>query len=196
MLRKSFVAGFPDSLPMTEQKPAMGGSWWATLPGVLTGLAALLTATGGLLKILDEAKVLRLFSHSDRVLSAPEPSTLPVPQPETPPGPHLGARQGEVDGVKVQILAVRPGPDRSTRALELHYRVVTGPDAFRHDPSNFVAAVSKAGVLAPQQAPSVMYLPPRTRQEVQVIFATDPAPGLSFRFGSSRSLDLPSAEQQ
>src|SRR5215470_18685424 len=34
---------------MTDNKPSTGSSWWQTLPGILTGLAAIVTAATGLI---------------------------------------------------------------------------------------------------------------------------------------------------
>ena len=39
-------------------EPSTARSWWATLPGILTALAAIITALAGLLAVLGEQGVL------------------------------------------------------------------------------------------------------------------------------------------
>lgn len=68
------------------------GSWWSTLPGILTATAAVLTATSGLLAILAQNGVLGEKGKS--FISGPAPSAssiaaAPAPAPSTaaPRGP-------------------------------------------------------------------------------------------------------------
>jgi hypothetical protein len=42
-------------MTIADEHPTRHGSWWTTLPGILTALAAVITATGGLIAILLQA---------------------------------------------------------------------------------------------------------------------------------------------
>ena len=54
---------------MADSKPQTGSSWWQTMPGILTGLAAIITAATGLIVA---------FNHtSSRSESAPAATTSP-----------------------------------------------------------------------------------------------------------------------
>lgn len=86
-------------------EPVKGGSWWATIPGILTASAAVITAATGLLAILAQNGVLgeknkMLVSEKSaavREVVAPatpssssdtaSPATKPVPSRTSPPNP-------------------------------------------------------------------------------------------------------------
>lgn len=64
------------------------GSWWSTLPGILTATAAVLTATSGLLAILVQNGV--LGEKGKNFIGGPAPSANNVasaPSPAAPRGP-------------------------------------------------------------------------------------------------------------
>lgn len=64
-----------------KEKPAGGGvSWLQTLPGVLTGTAAVLTAIGGLLAVLHQQGLLNIGAgHGVPAASAPPAATREAP---------------------------------------------------------------------------------------------------------------------
>ena len=83
------AAGTPDAVPRDVRRasppPAQVGStsnpapsWWATLPGVLTGAAALIAAIAGLIALF--------VPSPEPVLPAPKPATMVAPEakPVTP----------------------------------------------------------------------------------------------------------------
>jgi len=55
------------------EEPSKPQSWWQTLPGILTAVAALITAVTGLLAALNQAGVLP--RRSSTVSTSPTPST-------------------------------------------------------------------------------------------------------------------------
>jgi RNA polymerase sigma-70 factor (ECF subfamily) len=72
----------PEPVPETQQEPPEaraedekkpGPSFWATLPGILTGVAAMITAIGGIVTVLITAGVLRPDAGA-----TPLPATLTV----------------------------------------------------------------------------------------------------------------------
>lgn len=68
------------------------GSWWSTLPGILTATAAVLTATSGLLAILAQNGVLGEKGKnfiSGPAASASSVSPAPAPSTATPRGPTV-----------------------------------------------------------------------------------------------------------
>ena len=58
---------------MADNKSANGASWWQTLPGILTGLAAIITAVTGLFLAFN-----RTGTHGDPVALTSSPSAAPV----------------------------------------------------------------------------------------------------------------------
>lgn len=64
---------------MTEEKS--GGSWWKTLPGIMTGIATMLTAIGGLIMTLHQTGIIgsgnQQKTQTESVIT--DPSTKPEP---------------------------------------------------------------------------------------------------------------------
>lgn len=71
-----------------SQAPRPGGFWtfWTTLPGILTGIAALITASVGLITALNRSGRERTVAPSDKPASAQSaPVSQPAPTPSVPP---------------------------------------------------------------------------------------------------------------
>lgn len=184
---------------MTESEHGDKGSWWTTLPGVLTGLAGLLTAVGGLVAALNEAGLLKpspsppavALQDASRGL---DPTARPPPPAPVPVSPAVLGALPQVEGVGVKIVAVRRIRDKGGMFIDLDYRVTTGSDFSRHDPTHFVQLVSGSVALAPVwSSVSARELPPNSRQDILVRFPlpTGEASSVVFRFGEEHRLDLP-----
>ncbi len=65
------------------------GSWWATLPGVLTALAGVVTALAGLVGALHQAGVFAMLRPQPQAV-VPAPPALPVPAVVGPSRPDGG----------------------------------------------------------------------------------------------------------
>ena len=172
---------------MDGPKAGGGASWWAALPSILTGLAAVLTAIGGLIAAVTQ--ILPLLSSTDRGRAPParpDPVAPPTPTPVAP---------AQVDGVGVAVVSTRRTGERGAAAVELHYRLSTGAEPFAHDPERFVRLVAGEKAFVPLPAPAArITLPPRAVQDVLVRFVVpgaDAASPLRFRFGEGRPIDLP-----
>jgi hypothetical protein len=175
----------PDlSQQATKPKPRKDGSWWTTLSGVLTGLAALVTAIGGLVIGLHQADLLPLLFNAPSTTSweTPNENTVPVP-----PGTM------QVEGVAVKIGTVRRSRDRGATLVTLNYSVTTGADFSRHDPSRFVRLFSDGVARPPVWASApARALAPNSRQDFSVRFSLPSAEAsIVFRFGEEHYLDLP-----
>jgi hypothetical protein len=181
----------PDlSQEATKPKPGEDGSWWTTLSGVLTGLAALLTAIGSLVVGLHQANLLPWLPDAPSTTSQEAPNRTSVPVPGT-----LSALP-QVEGVGVKIVTVRRSRDRDRGAtfLDLHYSVTTGSaDFFQHDPIHFVQLILDGVAHMPVSASApAKYLPSHSQQDVLVRFPLPPeAASIVFRFGEEHYLDLP-----
>ncbi len=132
---------------MTEKG---GGSWWSTLPGVLTGIAAVVTAVSGLLVAAHQAGLL-----GGRWASAPAPPALggaapgprPVVQPSidrTPAGQPL--RLGDLT---ITIVNLRSAEAGGAVTYDLHYRIALRDGVQRHDPRQVVRLVADAVAYEP-----------------------------------------------
>jgi hypothetical protein len=78
----------PDSdASPTSQTARHGGFWtfWTTLPGILTGVAALLTAIVGLVTVLNRTGRERSVAANDKVMPIPSSSTEPRATSSSPP---------------------------------------------------------------------------------------------------------------
>ena len=86
--------------------PSPERSWWTTLPGVLTGMAALLTAVTGLLALL----VTFLQGRASTEPIDPRPPVV-VPGPTIPPTPAPpGGRNATVSGAETSPTGPEPRP--------------------------------------------------------------------------------------
>src|SRR5215472_632934 len=83
---------------MPENKSANDSNWWPTLPGLLTGLAAIITAVTGLIVA---------FNHLSRNEPAPASSTSSAPSSQSPasstssgtsPAPTAGSARSSLSG--------------------------------------------------------------------------------------------------
>lgn len=122
-----------------SEKPSGPPSWWQTLPGILTGVAALITAVTGLIVV---------FNRTGNRSEDTRPASLSVPaiaQPGSPaesrrPGPGGGAGRAEsialpaLSRVKlgggvadITILSAQIEPlDLERRSLKLRVRYLNG----------------------------------------------------------------------
>jgi len=165
----------------TEPKRGGSGSWWTTLPGVLTAVATLLTAVGGLIGVLYQVHILPLSQ-------SPPP---PVPLPE-PPSQYKGIGQ-KVDGVEVKILRVQRISERDATLLQLDYSVTTGSELRWHDPDHFAQLILEGAAVAPVWTSTwAGDLPLNSVKEFSVKFRAPPgaAQSVVFRFGEEHHIDL------
>jgi hypothetical protein len=97
------------------------GAWWQTVPGILTGVAAVIAAIGGLIGVLHQYGA---FGRQERAASADRsierpPSATPPPEPsppaEAPPAPAAAPPPRDA--------AAAQGP-REARAGHLVYRIL------------------------------------------------------------------------
>jgi hypothetical protein len=94
------------------------GSWWATLPGILTGVAAVLSAVTGLLVAIDQLDLFSVApsSESEATAEAP-PAGIEVTAQVPPP---LAGSTFKVDGNDGIIVRQVPiGPNSVEFALEV-----------------------------------------------------------------------------
>jgi hypothetical protein len=174
---------------MSDPKVGASGSWWATLPGILTGVAALITAIGGLITVL-----LPLFRSNTDIAPRLQPgSTTPKTQRETVVIPPSGTPI-RVDNVWVDIAEVRRFVDQGKPSLELVYRVSTRTSFARHDPSRFVRLVAGNATSEPYWAPPPVDVPPQGLQHIRVLFVA-PEPGSAvFQFGVEQIVNIKSSK--
>lgn len=82
-------------------------SWWTTLPGVLTGVAAVLSAVTGLIIALDQ---LDLFSPPPPPdIAAPPPAGAKATAPAPPPLAGRTFKVDGYDGIIVRQVPIAPG---------------------------------------------------------------------------------------
>jgi hypothetical protein len=170
---------------MSESKAGASGSWWATLPGVLTGIAAIITALGGLITVL-----LPIFRNNPDTASRSQPgiTTSKVQQGATvTPQPGTPVR---VDDVWVDIAEVRRFVDQGKPFLSLIYRVSTRTSFAHHDPSRFVRLVAGNTTTEPYWAPPSVDVPPQGLQHIRVIFAVPGSSPAIFQFGMEHKVNL------
>jgi hypothetical protein len=89
---------------MSETKPA---SWWQTIPGILTGIAAVITALGALLAILFQQGVIGGKTLSTAPAQSPQ-KTIPGPTPH--PSGATNQRQVQVGHFVFKLLETRLEP--------------------------------------------------------------------------------------
>ena len=171
---------------MSDPKVGTSGSWWASLPGILTGIAAILTALGGLITVL-----LPLF----RANNDPAPPLRPALTTQKVPGEAtvtpLSGTPIRADNVWIDISEVRRFVDQGKPSLELVYRVSTRTSFAHHDPSRFVRLIAGNTTSAPNWAPPAVDVPPQGLQHIRVIFPDPGSTPAVFQFGSERTVRVP-----
>ena len=164
-----------------------GGSWWTTLPGVLTGLAGLIGAVATLLTALEKVHLPFFGGKGGTTTDVTPDPPKPPPAQDTPTQAGSAVR---VEGLEVAVVALRRA--RGGAGLDLAYRVAHDLGYAPHDPLDFVRLMRDGAAIAPVQASApARDLPPNSRQEFQVRFAIAPmpAPGpVLLRFGAERHL--------
>jgi hypothetical protein len=130
---------------MTDNKSSTVSSWWQTMPGILTGLAAIVTAVTGLIVAFnhtgsrsEQVSQAATASPSSGVSrSGASNSTTSAQQPPPPPGAASGAQsvplpalhQVKLAGgnVVITILSAQIEPiDVDRRSLKLRVRYLNG----------------------------------------------------------------------
>jgi hypothetical protein len=161
------------------------GTWWTSLPGIITALAALLTAITGLVVALNQVG---LFSHGDHAQPRPEPPIVTPPPLVSPPirGPTV-----KVDGVTVMVLSVRRTRDDGS-FVDVGYSVTPGPEYVRHDPANFVRLIASGSAIAPVWTSAPAQDLPAGSTAFGVKFRAPPglAQKIVLRFGEAHPVDL------
>lgn len=91
---------------MTEQKT--GTSWWQTLPGVLTGIAAVITAVGGMIAVIHQSGLFGKEVPISASAGAREQGHSPVKaNPGAPESPKEDPQPGESNQVRSGHYAFR-----------------------------------------------------------------------------------------
>jgi hypothetical protein len=154
-----------------------------SLPGVLTGIAAVVTATGVLIGALQP--VVTYLSGFFPSPVSPDPNR----RRETV---EVGTSPVEIDGISVRILRARQTTDNGAALVDLDYRVTTGADSAPHDPKSFVRLMVRGELKEPTWASATARVPPRSEEDFAVKF---PAPStlghsVEFRFGEVSPRDV------
>lgn len=100
---------------MDERKE--GSSWWQTMPGILTGVAALITAVGGLIAVMHQGGK----TASKVTPPAQEQTSVPAPKPDT-----AGSSAASTNS-NVPVAAgneVPPGASNQVRAGHFLFKVL------------------------------------------------------------------------
>ena len=176
------------------------GTWWTSLPGVVTALATLLTAITGLVVALNQVG---LFPHrADRAQPNPEAHSsatrnaseqAPAASSGTVASPgHEAGETAKVDGGTVRVLGVRRTGDGGS-LVDVYYSVTVGPENVRHDPARFVRLVAGGTPIAPvwESAPA-RDLAATSSTAFAVKFQAPPGLGqeVVLRFGVAHPVDL------
>jgi hypothetical protein len=181
-----------------EQRSA--GAWWTTLPGVLTGVAGVLTAFAALLVALNQVGLLGGKPSEERPTIGSDETGRKSPAAPFPPiSSSLAASDRnsdtvEVDGVKVTVRGAQRRVEHDAPFLDVQYDVATGQNYVDHDPANFVKLMSGGKAVAPvwtSGAPS--RLGPRSQTEFAIKFP-DPADlgkKIVLVVGESQRVQLP-----
>lgn len=98
---------------MADEKPT---NWWATLPGLLTAAAAVITAVTGLLLGLGE---LGVFDAGKRATVSGSPTSAGPSQPGTSASESRNPGQGDETGWSVSLPA-----ERKYRSADIEYEVL------------------------------------------------------------------------
>lgn len=184
--------------------PSPDRSWWTTLPGVLTGLAALLTALTGLLAVVVTFVQGRPAPIPDAptpqplaVVPAPQPPVV-VPAPAVRPAPVSPApdrvrpsgllplvfgERLEVEGTVFEVLSLESTAfPNGGRDIRVTFRVTAGERRVTLDPST-LRILSPGRVARPAEGFSVITIPPGATRQLWARFDlrdTPQDPVLSF----------------
>jgi hypothetical protein len=161
-----------------------------SLQGIMTGIAAVLTAVAGLLVALHQVGLFPRPSDTIETLPAP-PGASPSPVPK--PGPER-AETARVDGVEVSILGAKRSFEAGAAFVDIDYEVATGSGFVSHDPASFVKFVTGGQAVAPVwTSVTTRGLSPNSRADFAVRFQvpSDSAKKIVLRFGETHYLDLP-----
>jgi hypothetical protein len=159
---------------MSDNKSANGPSWWQTLPGILTGLAAIITAVTGLIIAFN-----RTGSRSEPVSSSSPPPVSRDAQPATTtespsagpiPLPPLHEVKLAAGAAVVTILSAQVAPidaARRTLTFDVRYR-----NAGRY-PANFWSSSYRLIVADVPREPTNLLdevVAPDSAKEGEVVF--------------------------
>lgn len=163
----------------TGPEQRSSGTWWTTLPGVLTGIAAIVTAVTGLLVALRQANPIvppneppKLSDRDRPAVQDAEDNKRPPSEPEelvkagmkttdTTVPVHAAAPTSaastrastgpvQVDGVKVTIVGVQRRAEGGASFFNVRYWVTAaGFFPVDHNPTSFFKLVSADGTVAP-----------------------------------------------
>lgn len=119
---------------MSEQKT--GTSWWQTLPGVLTGIAAVITAVGGVIAVVHQSGLLAKWFPSSAPAGPRDQNQSPVkaspgaadppradPQPGEPGQIRAGHYAFKLLGTQLEPYSVDKNGNPQKLALRLSIRV-------------------------------------------------------------------------
>lgn len=161
-----------------------------SLQGIMTGIAAILTAVAGLLVALHQVGLFSRSSDAIETLPAPPgPPPSPAPQPA-----HERTGTARVDGVVVSILSAKRSFEGGAAFVDIDYEVATDSGFVNHDPASFVKLVTGGHAVAPVRASvSARGISPNSRSDFAVKFQVPPdsAQRILVRFGETHYLDLP-----
>jgi len=162
-----------------SEKPEATPSWWLSLPGVLTGLAAIITAVTGLIVAFNHTS-----SRSEDVKPAPVSESVGArpgsPAEAHPPGPAGGAQRVALPAVNrvrlaggaavITILSAEIEPiDLERRSLKFGVRYTNGG----RYPSNFWSSSYRLIVADVPRAPTNLLdevVPADSSKDGEVIF--------------------------
>jgi hypothetical protein len=119
--------------------PPHARSWWTTLPGVLTGIAALITAGTGLLAVLIQSGAFERRAPEPAPRPAPVGPTVPTVSPSLPvpaAQPAAATADGitplvlrqpiELGSMRVQVLDIQQSPMPNALLVRVTYRIEAG----------------------------------------------------------------------
>jgi hypothetical protein len=154
---------------MTDNTPSTGSSWWQTMPGILTGLAAIVTAVTGLIVAFNhtgsrgeptsQAATASPSSSAPTSGASSSPTTAPQPPPPSAtasgaqPVPLPALHQVKLAGgnVVITILSAQVEPiDLERRSLKLRVRYLNAGSY----PGNFWSSSFRAIVDDAPRAPT------------------------------------------
>jgi hypothetical protein len=185
------------------------GTWWTTLPGILTGIAAIVTAFSGLWVALQQTGVSprppepanrdELRGIEPKSPSRSEPEPLDVARARSvgaePPSAAAPTNAAHIDGLDVTILSAQSEPANGASFVLVQYRVKTGSEPVWHDPINFMKLLSGGQEIASVSTSNAAgYLPSKTEANFAMKFpvASESSQQLRLRLlGSHHRLDIP-----
>ena len=183
---------------MTEKPPAATGSWWATLPGIVTGLAALVTAIAGLIGALHQTGLIggRFATEARQgegaATRAPQSPSWPAAgssassrtgqapsAAEGPPRPQA-PRQADLAAptlVELTLLEAwrRPAGEAQRVTVRLRVTNAASSTALLFDPERQLRLLADAHPLTPVRTqPRFETLPARSAEEFTAEFLAPP----------------------